>query len=198
MINTGGIKRYCYDDISLIENYDKAIEDNTQIWDCHHKLGELNSKKYLLENNLYYNRPANELIFIPHSEHSRLHNLGKPSKSGWHHTEESKQKIGKNHWKNSENAEEISLLLSEKLSKSLKGKKAWNKGLKMSEQARKKMSDAAKKRYENPEERKKTSEATKGRINTEQSRKKMSLAKLNTYRVYDNPEHTKWHMEKNK
>lgn len=45
MINTVGVKRYCCDYISLIENYNKAIEDNTQIWDCHHKLGELNSKK---------------------------------------------------------------------------------------------------------------------------------------------------------
>ena len=26
------VKRYCCEDISLIENYDKAVADNTQIW----------------------------------------------------------------------------------------------------------------------------------------------------------------------
>ena len=30
--------KYCCEDISLIENYDKAIEDKTQYWHCHHRL----------------------------------------------------------------------------------------------------------------------------------------------------------------
>ena len=37
MINEKRAKSYCKDDISLIENYDKAIADNTQVWHCHHR-----------------------------------------------------------------------------------------------------------------------------------------------------------------
>ena len=67
--------RYCCDDISLIENYDKAINDKSQIWDCHHKLEiELNlSRDELIEKDLYDNRPASELIFLTHGEHQRIH-----------------------------------------------------------------------------------------------------------------------------
>lgn len=68
---------YCRVDISKIENYDKAINDNTQIWHIHHRLeirdDYINSKEDLIMMNLYYNRPANELIFLTHSEHIRIH-----------------------------------------------------------------------------------------------------------------------------
>ena len=37
MINEKNAKRFCNEDISLIENYDKAIVDNTQTWHCHHR-----------------------------------------------------------------------------------------------------------------------------------------------------------------
>lgn len=33
-------------------------------------------------------------------------------------------------------------------------------------------------------------------IYTKETKQKMSKSKINTHRVYDNPEHTKWHMEK--
>ena len=70
--------RYCCDDISLVENYDKAINDKTQVWHCHHKLEiELNlSLGELIKRNLYYNRPASELIFLTPEEHLRIHNTG--------------------------------------------------------------------------------------------------------------------------
>lgn len=68
---------YCRDDISKIENYDKAIADDTQIWDCHHRLEieeeHTNSTEDLKSINLYYNRPANELIFLTKREHFKLH-----------------------------------------------------------------------------------------------------------------------------
>ena len=73
------IKSYCKDDISLIENYDKAINDKDNMWECHHILelhpdgSERFSKQSLISLDLYYNRPANELIFIKQSEHRRLH-----------------------------------------------------------------------------------------------------------------------------
>lgn len=100
-----GVKKYCKDDISLIENYDKAIADKDNIWDCHHRKETIVSKKELLEHNEYFNRPASELIFLTHSEHMALHNTlkfkgkpshlkGKPSHlKGKHLSEETKQKI---------------------------------------------------------------------------------------------------------
>lgn len=65
---------YCKEDLSLIENYDKAISDNN-VWEIHHRLEtELNlSRKDLQDRNLYFNRPASELIFLTHSEHRKIH-----------------------------------------------------------------------------------------------------------------------------
>lgn len=36
MINEKNARKYCYQDISLIENYDKAIADTEHMWHCHH------------------------------------------------------------------------------------------------------------------------------------------------------------------
>ena len=36
MINEKKVKRFCKEDISKIKNYDLAIADMTQTWDCHH------------------------------------------------------------------------------------------------------------------------------------------------------------------
>ena len=73
MISPGCIN-YCKENIALIENYNEAINSDEQ-YDCHHKLEtELNvSAQYLIDNDLYLNRPASELIFMPHSEHVSLH-----------------------------------------------------------------------------------------------------------------------------
>ena len=102
-------KTYCKDDIALIENYDKAISDSEQTWHCHHRKEIITSKKELIENNEYFNRPANELIFLTHSEHNSLHKKGK------HRSYETKKK----------------LVIA-------------NKGKKMSEEAKQKLSDAFK------------------------------------------------------
>lgn len=79
------VKKFCCEVISLIENYEKAINDNTQIQHCHHRLeiqdGKSVSVKELKENNLYFHRPASELIFLTEKEHSKLHNPGKTNKS---------------------------------------------------------------------------------------------------------------------
>lgn len=73
-INIEQAKSYCCEDISLIENYEEAINDS-QMWVCHHRLGiELNKNwKELEAIGLYENRPACELIFLTRSEHQRLH-----------------------------------------------------------------------------------------------------------------------------
>lgn len=107
----------CSEDPSLIENYDKAINDQTQMWECHHRLEtDLNvSAQYLKEHNLYLNRPASELIFLTKSEHQKLHtrwNVGVSPK------EETRKKV--------------SLSLKGKLAGEkhpFYGKSTWNKGI---------------------------------------------------------------------
>ena len=79
MINERFAKAYCRDDISNIENYDKAIADTTQTWICHHRLeltldGEYaHTHEELNRMHMYYNRPYFELIFLTKSEHQRIH-----------------------------------------------------------------------------------------------------------------------------
>ena len=79
MINEKGAKRYCSEDISLIENYHQAIADQTKMWDTHHRREcdsegiTLFTKKQLKEMGLYFNRPASELVFVTRSMHSKLH-----------------------------------------------------------------------------------------------------------------------------
>lgn len=75
-------QKYCKDHISKIENYEKALADKIHVWPCHHRLeltldGQQGCKKDdLIRHNMYYNRPAFELIFLSPFEHSMLH-LGK-------------------------------------------------------------------------------------------------------------------------
>ena len=83
MIEICRVYAYCKDDdISLIENYDKAIADTTQTWICHHRdevkvlpsgIKVYRSVDDLIENGRYYHCPANELIFLTKEEHNKLH-----------------------------------------------------------------------------------------------------------------------------
>lgn len=82
MINEKYAKKFCCDDISLIENYDMAVTDTTQTWDCHHR-GEILpcgrfSRDDLKKFGLYFNRPATELIFLTPTAHRQLHKKGVP------------------------------------------------------------------------------------------------------------------------
>lgn len=79
MIDVRRAKRYCKEDISKIENYDKAIADKTQTWECHHRteIWWNCTAKDLIENECYYDRKALELIFLTSEEHKSLHNTGK-------------------------------------------------------------------------------------------------------------------------
>ena len=163
------VKSYCKDDISLIENYDKAIADKTQVWQCHHRRETIYSVKDLQDIGEYYNRPACELIFLTPVDHRRLHNLGKPSgMKGKQHSAETRKKMSEAH----------------------KGKQAWNKGIPQSEEAKKKNSEAHKGennywfgKHHSAEAKKKNSEAHKGENNywfgkhhSAEARKKISEA----------------------
>lgn len=171
MISVKHAKLFCCEDISLIENYNKAIVDNSQIWECHHRLeiqGDvLISMQELIEQGLYYSRPACELIFLTKSEHSKLHadnqqpsarlknsiaNSGSNNAMyGKHHTQESKKKMaeakkGNTIWLGRKHTEES----KKKMSESSKGQVVWNKGKKgiYSAESLKKMSDARKRYFE--------------------------------------------------
>lgn len=90
-------KRFCCEDISKIENYDKAIADKTQTWHCHHRLETSKQIKYsaldLIIMNLYYYRPSKELIFLSPKQHCEVHK----NRLGTYHTEESKKKMSNSH-----------------------------------------------------------------------------------------------------
>ena len=79
MINENQALKYCCEDISLIENYNQAISDQTKMWDIHHRREcddegkTLFTHKQLKEMNLYFKRPASELIFVTRSMHRKIH-----------------------------------------------------------------------------------------------------------------------------
>ena len=112
----------------LIENYDKAIADTTQIWSCHHRLETHNSdgerrfveitREELKALDMYYDRPPEELIFLKENEHTTLHNKGKPSElKGKALSEEHKIKISEAN-KGKHLSEEHKSKLSESLKRS--------------------------------------------------------------------------------
>ena len=86
--NGSYLSKYCIDDITHIENYFKAKADGFKGWQCHHRLETHTSDGLLREVyltaseliylNMYYNRPAEELILMKTDEHRRLHLCGKP------------------------------------------------------------------------------------------------------------------------
>ena len=47
------IKLLC-DTPELIENYEKAVNDKTQMWDCHHRFEITESGDFLKYNSLMY------------------------------------------------------------------------------------------------------------------------------------------------
>lgn len=133
------VKKFCKDDISLIENYELAVNDQIQCWDCHHRR-EITDNKSVAELKmecLYFKRPAEELIFLTRAEHTILHNRNrKISESA--RRKMSLAKKGKSNWKKGTH---LSLDTRKKLSIAKKGKKCplyaekmtgyvwWNNGI---------------------------------------------------------------------
>lgn len=90
MINEIKVKRYCKD-YTHIENYEEAVNDPSQIWICHHILGEILSKEQLIDHNFYYDVPPCMLKFVTKSEHRQIHQKGK------NHSKETRRKMSEVH-----------------------------------------------------------------------------------------------------
>lgn len=159
MINESRAKKYCYEELSLIENYEQAVNDQTQTWDLHHRNETVMNcgPKQLVAKGAYYDRPARELVFLTHAEHTRLHkkgernhNFGRPlseetrsriseALKGKPMSEETRHRISEAK-KGKPKSEEHRRMLSE----AMKGKTPWNKGKPLSEEARRRLSEAMK------------------------------------------------------
>lgn len=151
-------QKYCKDAISMIENYDKAITDQTETWICHHRLGLVHSRKELERLGLYENRPAEELIFLTPSEHKSLHGMHMSdetrrkiaaARKGKKWSDETKRKMSaaKKGEKNPQYGKTPSDETRRKLSEAMKGKPSPRKGKPFSDETKKKMSEAAKARW---------------------------------------------------
>ena len=159
MISKHTILLYCKD-YEKIENYEQAINDETQTWHCHHRLethfsdgterpikAQLKATE-LIALNMYYDRPPEEFIFLTNSEHRRLHMLGKhigTFAKGRKLSEEHKKKLSETH-KGNTNAlgHKASEEARKRISEAHKGKSSNNKGKKMSEEQKKKLSEVHK------------------------------------------------------
>lgn len=140
-------RRYC-DNIENVENFDKAKSDNFDGWECHHRLethtsdGERRlvdlTHKELKALDVYYHRPANELIFLTTKEHHSYrkgsHYIGKPR------SEETKKKMSEA-WDYDKHFTEET---RKKISESKKGKIGYWEGKYRSEETKKKISEANK------------------------------------------------------
>jgi hypothetical protein len=69
------LEKYCKE-YTQIENYAEAVKSPLK-YDLHHRLeiSEMQSASDLKFLHLYYHRPPEELIFLEHGEHVRLHNM---------------------------------------------------------------------------------------------------------------------------
>lgn len=186
MISEEQAKRYCSEDISLIENYERAVADQTQAWDIHHKAEILPCGIYAIKNlkdhGLYYKQPAARLVFMTRSEHSRLHNKGKRLSDETRHrmsealkgrqfSEETRRRMSE-----AKKGKRLSEETKSKLSEALKGRPNGWAGKHRSEETKRKMSEALKGRPKSEETKRKLSEALKGRHFSDEHRQKLSEA----------------------
>ena len=125
-------------DIKKVENYELALKDNFKGWHLHHRLethtsdGVLRSVFISMEElkalDMYYNRPANELIYMKSKEHLRLHKNNQSTETINKIKESCKKVIHTNGW-------------NKKVSDSLKGKEKTPLHNKHNSEAQKKFFD---------------------------------------------------------
>ena len=140
MISLRTVKKFCKD-YTKIENYEQAVNDNTQTWICHHILGEILTPEQLIEHNFYYDVPPCMLKFVTKAEHNSIHQRG--DKNGFYgkkHSIESRVRMSTSHKSIPHTEEHI-----RKISEAMKGNTNM-KGKHLSDETRRKMSEAAKRR----------------------------------------------------
>lgn len=136
------IAQYCKN-YENIENYETAKKDNFVGWCCHHRLETHNSDgerrlvdittEELKALGLYWNRPAEELIFLTRREHAILHQKGK------HRSEETINKISE-----ANKGKHFSDETRKKISEGQRGEKNHNYGKHKSNKTKNKLSNAFK------------------------------------------------------
>ena len=151
-------EKFCKD-YQDIENYEKAKANNFIGWECHHRLethtpdGKRREVdigyKELQALGLYWHRPAEELIFLPESEH-------KSFRKGKKLSAETRRKIS-----DARKGKPKSSETRKKMSEAMKGNKH-ALGCKRSEETKKKMSESKKGKLISEEHKNKISEANKG------------------------------------
>lgn len=184
MIDERRVSEYCYEDPSLIENYEKAMNDKTQTWVCHHRVETIMncSRKELIAQGCYKNRPAHDLIFLTRSEHNILHKTGKHhsedsrakmriAQIGRKHSAETRSKMSKAH-AGKKHSEETRAKISAAVSAAVSGVNHPMFGRHHSEETLEKLRAA----MNRPETRAKMSASLKGRKFSAETRAKMSEA----------------------
>lgn len=136
----------------MIENYEQALNDQTQTWHCHHRkqTDEGLSSDELKEIGLYFNRPASELIFMPAAEHISMHTNGR---TAWN--------------KGQKMSEEFCKMVSIRMIGN-----QLNTGRKQSAEERANRSKSLKRYWESPEAHKKGKDASKKMWSSEEYRQK--------------------------
>ena len=131
MISIEKVSKFCKD-YTKIENYEEAVDDQSQVWHCHHILGEILTRRQLLDHDFYYDVPPCMLKFVTRAEHARLHMKGKKRAS---FSAETRRKMSEAH-KGKKFSDEHRRHMSET-----------RKGRTFTEEHRRKMSEAAKRRW---------------------------------------------------
>ena len=157
-------KSYCSEPLDKIEHYEEALAEDFKGWDIHHRReiqpdGTRVSRQELIDQNLYYGRPASELMFMRHGEHRMLHNIGNTYMKGHKHSEESRQKNSLAH-----RGKQLSEETRKKLSEAKRGEKNQFFGKHHTEESRHKNSLAHRGKHHTEETRKKIAEAFTGML----------------------------------
>ena len=180
------LEKYCKD-YKNIENYEAALKSPLK-YDLHHRreIFESKSIKDLKEENLYYYRPPEELVFLEHRDHVSLHNKGKFVSTDTRKKISAARKGKPSPWLGKHPSEDT----RKKMSEANRGEKnpMFGRHWHQSEETRKKLSEAKKGKPKSVETRKKLSEANRGKPKSVETRKKISEARKGRH----------WHIENGK